>query len=148
MKKLAKSNLRTMLLTFVLAIVPVQQSLTQTDVSIMVVTSKDSRISQLSREEVAELFLGKLKYINDIPVTPIDSIDSALRERFYQAVTEMNSIRVKAYWSRIVFSGQGRPPFEASVAEAYERIKAEQGALTYLSSNQVTPDMKVVFSVP
>lgn len=113
-----------------------------------VVASKDSQITQLSREDVAELFLGKRKYSNDFPVTPIDSKDEKLRDRFYLEVTEMSNIRIKAYWSRIVFSGQGRPPREASITEAGSRLINEPGTLTYLPADQVTPDMKIVFSIP
>ena len=115
---------------------------------IVVVAHKDSAVSQLSREEVAALFLGKRKLSNEVSVTPIDSKDGALRERFYLAVADMNGLRVKAYWSRIVFSGQGRPPREAALAEAGALLSGEPGALTYLPADQVTPDMKIVFSVP
>lgn len=115
---------------------------------IVVVARKDSPLAQLSREEVAALFLGKRKLSNDVAVLPIDSKDGALRERFYQVVADMSGLRVKAYWSRIVFSGQGRPPREATPQEAGAILLGEPGALTYLATDQVTPDMKVVFSVP
>lgn len=115
---------------------------------IAVVAHKDSPVAQLTREEVAALFLGKRKLSNDVSVVPIDSKDSALRDRFYQSVADMNGLRVKAYWSRIVFSGQGRPPQAAAAPEARERLAVESGAVTYLPADQVTPDMKIVFSVP
>jgi hypothetical protein len=118
------------------------------EAGIVVVARKDSPLAELSREEVAALFLGKRKLSNDVAVTPIDSKDSALRERFYLAVADMNGLRVKAYWSRIVFSGQGRPPREAALAETGALLSGEPGTLTYLPADQVTPDMKIVFSVP
>lgn len=138
----------TTVLCLLYLMVPMQRSHARTDEGIIVVASKDSPISQLSREEVTELFLGKRKYFNDILITPIDITDNLLRERFYLAVSEMNNIRVKAYWSRIVFSGQGRPPAEVSIAEAFNRVKADVGTLTYLPGNQAIPDMKVIFSAP
>jgi hypothetical protein len=115
---------------------------------IAVVARKDSPLAQLSRDEVAALFLGKRKLSHDVAVLPIDSKDGALRERFYQAVADMSGLRVKAYWSRIVFSGQGRPPREATPQEAGAILFGEPGALTYLPTDQVTPDMKVVFTLP
>jgi hypothetical protein len=118
------------------------------EAAIVVVTGKSSQITQLSQEEVAELFLGKRKHSHDEAITPLDSDDSALRELFYLAVTEMDGMRIKAYWSRIVFSGQGRPPQEASITEASARLINEPGTLMYLPANQVTPEMKVVFSIP
>lgn len=115
---------------------------------IAVVVRKDSPLLQLSRDEVAALFLGKTRHSNDIPLTPFDSKDNALRERFYLALAEMSGLRVKAYWSRIVFSGQGRPPLEIPMSEAGKRLADESGALLYLPADQVAPNMKIVFSMP
>ena len=85
-----------------------QVKIVMAETGIVVVANKNSPLPQLSQEEVAALFLGKHKSSNGITVTPIDSKDDSLRERFYIAVANMNAIRVKAYWSRIVFSGQTR----------------------------------------
>lgn len=115
---------------------------------IAVVVRKDSPLLQLSRDEVAALFLGKIRHSNDIPLMPFDSQDNDLRERFYQEVAEMSGMRVKAYWSRIVFSGQGRPPREISTSEAHTKLTDEADALIYLPEDQVTPNMKIVFSTP
>ncbi len=115
---------------------------------IAVVVKKDSPLMQLSRDEVAALFLGKTRYSNDIVVTPFDSKDKELRDRFYMAVAEMTGIRLKAYWSRIVFSGQGRPPQDLSVSEARAKLIDESGALIYLPADQVAPNMKIVYSMP
>lgn len=136
------------LLIFGLVLTFLQSQTVVAEAAIVVVVRKDSPLVQLSRDEVADLFLGKTRHSNDIPITPFDNKDQALRERFYQAVAEMNSLRVKAYWSRIVFSGQGRPPQEISTSEALAKLSDESGALLYLPADQVAPDMKIVFSMP
>lgn len=136
------------LLIFGLFLTFLQCQIVVAEAAIVVVVRKDSPLVQLSRDEVAALFLGKTRHSNDIPITPFDSNDHALRERFYQAVAEMNSLRVKAYWSRIVFSGQGRPPQEISTSEALTKLADKSGALLYLPADQVAPNMKIVFSMP
>lgn len=125
-----------------------QSQIVVAEAAIVVVVRKDSSLVQLSRDEVAALFLGKTRSSNDIPLTPFDSKDNSLRERFYQAVAEMNGLRLKAYWSRIVFSGQGRPPREVSVSEVSTTLMEQSDALIYLPADQVAPDMKIVFSTP
>ncbi|MGR9116489.1 MAG: hypothetical protein ACU85E_12045 [Gammaproteobacteria bacterium] len=116
--------------------------------NVVVVANKDSSIAQLSREEVSMLFLGKSKSSNDVPVMIIDSENQALRDSFYLGVANMNSLRLKAYWSRIVFSGQGRPPKEVPISEARARIEKNLEVLTYLPANQVSQKMKIVFRLP
>ncbi len=115
---------------------------------IAVVTGKGSQVAQLSREEIAELFLGKRNSVQNISVMPIDNQDSALRERFYMSIAEMSNLRVKAYWSRIVFSGQGRPPQEASMEEGISRVINERETLFYLPQEHVTNKMQIVFTIP
>ena len=90
----------------------------ESNTNIVVVTHKDSPLTTLSQQEVVDLFLGKFKSSHNVPVKPLDSKDKMLRDRFYSATANMSSMRVKAYWSRIVFSGQGRPPHEIASAEA------------------------------
>ena len=118
------------------------------ETAIAVVTSKNSPLTPLSREEVADLFLGKNRSSHEIPVKPLDNKDSTLRERFYTAAANMSAIRVKAYWSRIVFSGQGRPPQEIASSEVQATLASERDALTYLPVDQVTGDMKILFRIP
>lgn len=122
-----------------------QSQIVVAEAAIVVVVRKNSPLPQLSRDEVIALFLGKTRRSNDVSLIPFDSKDNALRDRFYQEIAEMSTLRVKAYWSRIVFSGQGRPPQEISISEARVKLTDEPGALLYLSADQVTPDMKVVF---
>jgi hypothetical protein len=137
---------RLLILGLVLTLL--QSQVVVAEAAIVVVVRKDSPLLQLSRDEVVALFLGKTRRSNDIPLTPFDSKDNALRDRFYLEVAEMSGMRVKAYWSRIVFSGQGRPPQEVSASEARTKLADESDALIYLPADQVAPDMKVVFSMP
>jgi len=115
---------------------------------IAVVTHVDSPLPPLSQERVVSLFLGKYKSHHDIPVKPLDNQDSLLREQFYMAVANMSAMRVKAYWSRIVFSGQGRPPREIATSEAASILADDLQALTYLYEDKVTDDMKILFEIP
>jgi hypothetical protein len=143
-KTVFRQGLATLLLGFAL----LHGQLAPAETGIVVVARKNSAVPQLSRDEVAGLFLGKRKFGDDVAIVPIDSKDGSLRERFYLAVADMNGLRVKAYWSRIVFSGQGRPPREASAAEIGALLSTEPGLVTYLPASQLTADMKIVFTVP
>lgn len=139
-----KQHLSAIALTLLL-----QLSVAQSDeVAIAVVAHKNSPLTALTQEEVVNLFLGKHKTQQEIVVKPLDNKDNALRERFYRATANMSAMRVKAYWSRIVFSGQGRPPREISSTEAQTVLVEEPGALTYIPENLVTDDMKIIFKIP
>lgn len=117
--------------------------------AVVVVVNRDSRISAITRDEAADIFLGRKTVVsNNFTLFPVDSSDHHLRERFYQSVAGMTTLRVKAYWSRLVFSGQGRPPPELSPQEAGQRIAGEPSTVTYVQADQVTPAMKVLLELP
>lgn len=118
------------------------------DVGIVVVANRTSPVVSITREEAAELFLGKRRTVgNNVPLVPLDSDDGALRDGFYRSVAGMSSMRVKAYWSRVVFSGHGHPPPELSLSEAQARIATDADAVTYLRAQRLTPAMKVLLEL-
>lgn len=90
-----KRVIRLLLTAFFLA----YSAIAPAEANIVVVAHKDSPLIAMSREEVVDLFLGKYKTSHDIPVRPLDSKDSSLRDRFYSATANMSGMRVKAYWS-------------------------------------------------
>lgn len=117
--------------------------------AIVVVARHDTALKELSRDIVADIFLGRMHSLTaEVPLIPLDSADAALREGFYKSVANMTQTRVKAYWSRLVFSGRGRPPPEVEPDAVDERLKEDVGTLTYLRAQQVTPSMKVLLELP
>lgn len=118
------------------------------DSNIAVVANRNSKITDLSKQQVAELYLGKRKTLHDdITVISVDSNEGDIRERFYQLVADMTIVRLNAYWSRIVFSGQGRPPAVLSLQEAVARVANDPNAIAYFSSEHIAADMKVLLNI-
>jgi hypothetical protein len=116
--------------------------------SIAVVTKDDTVLTSLTRQEVSDLFLGKRKLVvAGIPLTPVDVADEALREAFYQGVAEMSASRVNAYWARLVFSAQGRPPRKLSLVEAKSLAKKHVGVVTYLPAD-TAGGFKILLRLP
>lgn len=136
------------LLAGLLLLLSLSGSYALADSNIAVVANRNSRISDLNKQQVAELYLGKRKTVNeDITVISLDSNEGNVRERFYQAVADMTLVRVNAYWSRIVFSGQGRPPVVMSLQDALARIANDPNAIAYFSSDHIASNMKVLLNV-
>lgn len=79
---------------------------------IVVVAHPNSPLRELSVKAVADLYLGRTHtaasgerlLLLDHPR------DSQLRERFFQALSDMDLRRVNAYWARLQFSGDTQPP--------------------------------------
>ena len=115
---------------------------------LVVVTNPKSGIDRMSREEVVFLFLGRWRQLpSGIAAVPIDlPIDSPERAAFYRQLVSKSPSEIKAYWSRLMFSGGARPPISPDSREEQIRILASTpGAIGYLDRSAVDNRMKIVF---
>ena len=116
---------------------------------VAVVVSAKSPVGNLSADQVSQIFLGKS---NNFPgggqATPIDQAEgAATREEFYTKVTGKSAAQVKAYWSKLIFTGKGQPPKEVSGDGAVKKALAENpGAIGYIEKSSVDGSVKAVLT--
>ncbi len=118
---------------------------------VAVVVNPASGVSSLTPGEVKKLFLGKKKSLpGGIKAEVVEQQPgSAARDAFNAAILKKNDKQLKAYWSKMIFSGKGSPPKQmADDAEVKAFVASTKGAIGYLSSNAVDDSVSVVLSVP
>jgi hypothetical protein len=75
--------------------------------------------------------------------------DDAVRNQFDEKILGKSSGQLKAYWSKLVFTGKGTPPTElTNSAEAVAKVAADPAAIAYVDKGAVTGAVKVVLSLP
>jgi ABC-type phosphate transport system substrate-binding protein len=114
---------------------------------VVAVVSVKSPINLLSVSQVVDIFLGKASHFPDgTRAVPIDQTEnSAVRDEFYVKVGK-SPTQIKAYWSKIIFTGRGQPPPTApSSAEIKKRIDENPEAIGYIDRSMVDNTVKVVF---
>ena len=89
---------------------------------VVTVVSPQNPTTALSKSEVSNIFLGKInRFPNGQPAVPIDQPeDSQQRKDFYRDVSNKQPADIKAYWSRMIFTGRGQPPM---VVDGDEQVK-------------------------
>lgn len=89
---------------------------------VVIVVSPQNPTTTLSRGEVSNIFLGKTnRFPNGQPAVAIDQPENSQpREEFYRDVSNKQPAEIKAYWSRMIFTGRGQPPM---VVEGDEQVK-------------------------
>ena len=113
------------------------------------VVSAKSAITSLNAAQVADIFLGKTNRFPDgSPAVPIDlSEDAPERDRFYAQYTGKSPAQVKAYWSKIIFTGRGQPPRQASTGREMRKLVAENpNAIGYIDPSLVDSSVRVLAS--
>jgi len=114
------------------------------DVAVVVHPSNDAN---LDKGVIGKLFLGKKKsFDNGRAAIPINAAAGAgVRDEFNEKVVGRSSSQVKAYWSKLLFTGKGVPPKEAdSDAEVIALISANPDTIGYVDAGSVTDAVKVV----
>ena len=102
---------------------------------VVVVVAAHSPIATLSLAEIADIFLGRLTRLPDgTRAVPLDRPEgSPLRAQHYAKVARMSPVQVKAYWSKLIFTGRGRPPRALDSDEAVLRaVRENPAAIGYI----------------
>jgi ABC-type phosphate transport system substrate-binding protein len=117
----------------------------QADV-VAVVSSKNA-VTRLSKSQVADIFLGKTaRFPDGSQAVPIDQSEgTAVRNEFYTNFAGKSAAQIKAYWSKIIFTGRGQPPKAVSNdIEVKKRLAGNPAAIGYLEANLVDDSLRVV----
>jgi ABC-type phosphate transport system substrate-binding protein len=107
----------------------------------VVVVHPKSAITSLSREQVAQIYLGRADTLQ-----PIDRMDDpSLRGEFYTRVAGKSLAQVKGTWSKLIFTGRATPPVEVTSAAALKKaVAANVNAIGYLDAAEVDASVRPV----
>lgn len=146
------SRFRRLVPAFALALILVPTSSAQAVQSsaadtVVVVVSTDSPVTEISRRHLADLYLGRTtRFPNGEPAEPIDQgTTSAARADFYQQYLGRSLAEIKAHWSRLIFTGRGRPPRDVPGGEDVRRLVAENpGTIGYIERRLIDSSVHIV----
>lgn len=117
---------------------------------LVVIVSAKSPVGALRADQVADIFLGQVGHFPDgsEAVALDQGVGSPLRNEFYAKVTAKTPALVKAYWSKMIFTGRGHPPREAQNSAAIRKLVADNPALIgYIDKSALDASVKPVLMV-
>lgn len=113
----------------------------------VIVVSAKNPLSSLRYEQVAAIFLAQTdRFPDGAEAVALDlPPGSALRDAFYQRVAAMSPALMKAYWTKMVFTGRGQPPRELHNSGAVRRMVADNPAMIgYIDRAALDASVKVL----
>lgn len=119
-------------------------SLTAAELSVIVHPANNA---SLDEAEIARIFTGRSGTFADgrtaVPVNLSEKV--VTRASFDEKVLGRSSSQVKAYWSKLLFTGKGTPPKEVDTdQEVIELVKSNPNIIGYIATENVTDDVKPV----
>ena len=122
---------------------------TDSPAEVVVVVSAKSKVSSLTSAQIAKIFLGKTSiFPGDGNAVPLDQAEGAeIRNEFYAKVTCKDTAQLRAYWSKIIFVGDGQPPkVVSSNAGIKKAVANDPNAIGYIDRSAVDDNVRVVLT--
>ena len=116
---------------------------------VVAVVSSSSPLTELSKNQVMDIFLGRVSHFPDgEQALPIDQAEgSAARDEFYAKFAGKSAAQIKAHWAKIIFTGRGQPPEEVSNSiEVKKLVIKKPHAIGYIDKNMVDGNVKVLLA--
>jgi len=116
----------------------------------VVIAHPDNGSQSLSAAQVKRIFLGKSKrFPNGEVAVPINQYQQQQsRIDFDTNLLKKSASQLKAYWSKLVFTGKGSPPKDLGNDDAVKQlIAANPNMIGYIDSSKVDASVKVIYSV-
>ncbi len=114
---------------------------------VVVVVAGNSPLKSVTSRQLAALFLGKINALPDgTRLTPVDLAEEApARQAFYSTIIGKSANQVRAYWSRLIFSGRGQPPRTFESEDALKKMLSQHPDwIGYIDSGAVDSSVRVL----
>ncbi|NVK24624.1 MAG: phosphate ABC transporter substrate-binding protein [Gammaproteobacteria bacterium] len=116
-------------------------------ISIIVHPSNPWTIDNNDISTISKVFLGKSKSFDDSLIAiPINlSEENPNRIAFEKSVLNKSANQMKAYWSKLVFTGKGTPPQEINdETELVKLVSKNPNLIAYVDDELVNEQVKVI----
>ncbi|MBV8466182.1 MAG: phosphate ABC transporter substrate-binding protein [Burkholderiales bacterium] len=120
------------------------------EADIAIVVGAKAPVDKVAADEVTPIFLGKsVNFANGSPVAPVFLSESdPLREKFDSEVLKKSETELKAYWSKMAFTGRAMAPHEyPSAAEIKKAVAGNPKLVGYIDSAEVDGSVKVLLTI-
>lgn len=117
---------------------------------LVVIVSSRSQVAALRADQVADIFLGQNAHFPDgADAVALDQdLASPLRNEFYARVAAKSPALLKAYWSKMIFTGRGKPPREAhDSAEVRRQVAANPALIGYVDKGALDASVRAVLVI-
>lgn len=117
----------------------------------VVVIVHPSNQNSVSKDDLEAIFLGRrATFADGNRASPFYLVaGDAARDQFDEKILGRSTSQLRAYWSKLMFTGKGTPPSElGNSAEAVAKVASDTSAIAYVNEAAVSDSVKVVFKVP
>ena len=120
------------------------------DAEIDVIVNTSYVVGNANYGDIAKVFLAKASALPGGGIlVPVDQNDgSPARATFYSKVTGKNASQLNAYWSKLIFTGQGQPPKAVGTdADVAALVAKNPNMIGYVHNASKVSGIKVIAKI-
>lgn len=116
---------------------------------IYVIANKALTLSQLTKDDIAAIYLLKKKHWEDgEPMVPINlPVQSEARTLFTEQVFDSSPEKLGSYWDKMLFKGITPPLTQNSEQAVMLFVERVKGAIGYVESKPDNSQVKIVYKI-
>lgn len=105
-----------------------------------------SNANELDKNVITRIYTGKAKsFPNGEQAVPVNQADGNTTDAFNKSVLNKSTSQLRAYWSKLIFTGKGAPPKVVdSEAEILQLVATNPNIIGYVDAGSVDGSVKVV----
>ena len=120
-------------------------SLLHAAANIVLIANPNLPVEQLSRYEVKNIFLSRMKTVQGVRVRPVMLKKKEVTARFLREELGKTPVQFSSYYRKMIFTGRGRPPHEtASEEELVAYVRSTPGAIGYIDAATAPASVKIL----
>lgn len=111
------------------------------------VIAHPSNNETINNAQISKIFLGKAKtFPSGEPVIPVNQEHkNAIRSEFDKKVLKKSASQLKAYWSKLLFTGKGQPPKNVSSdLDVIKLVAQNPNIVGYIDADKVDDSVKII----
>lgn len=119
------------------------------DAAVVIIAHPENQAA-LTETELQRIYTGRSNTLsNGSTITPLNLSDgNPLRNQFDEQALGRSSSQIKAYWSKLVFTGKGTPPKEVSSEnDVIELVLQNPAMIGYVADTTDTGGAKILLRV-
>lgn len=123
----------------------------QAHAELAIIAHPDNPMMGISKDELERIYLGKSRsFPNGGSAKAVDQlVGSRARDMFNKKVLRMTEGKRKSYWSRIIFTGKGKPLRTLDDDSAVlEWVANHRDGLGYITGRNIDKRVKVLLILP
>jgi len=145
MKVLYSKSTNIILLSLLVLFTPALQA------AVAVITNLENKEIGLTKNQIAKIYLGKMKHYSNGERIKAVNLSKTYKtyKKFNQAIIKKSDAALNRYWSKLKFTGKGKPPKTlASEREVIQWVANTKGAIGYVDGKYLNKSVNVVLILP